>query len=251
MFAEERRKAILDLLSREGRVEVAGLTGHFDVSEDTIRRDLRDLAAQGFLQKTHGGAVALDMPNLGWEARSQLLPAAKASIGKAAVTLVEPGQTLMLDAGLTVLELARQLKVEPLRVITSSLDIAQVLEARPGVTLILTGGEWRRGDRHFAGPQAEKALLSYRADWAFLGTCAVHPTAGLTVREADDAAMKRAMAASALRSVLLADHAKFGHVATHAVMGIDALFALVSDRKVSWLAKTDVRLILAESPEED
>src|SRR6185295_4652010 len=109
MFAEERRKAILARLSREGRVEVPGLTAEFGVSEDTIRRDLRDLAAQGFLQKTHGGAVALDMPNLGWEARSQLLPATKARIGRAAAALVEPGQTLMLDAGLTVLELARQL----------------------------------------------------------------------------------------------------------------------------------------------
>ena len=245
MFAEERRKAILSLLSREGRVEVPSLTEQFGVSEDTIRRDLRDLAAQGFLQKTHGGAVALDMPSLTWDARSQLLPATKARIGKAAAALVEPSQTLMLDAGLTVLELARHLTVEPLRVITNSLDIAQVLEARPGITLILTGGEWQRSDRHFAGPQAEKALESYRADWAFLGTCALHSSAGLTVREAADAAMKRARAVSALRSVLLADHAKFGHVATHAVMPLAALYAVVSDATVPGLEKTEVRMILA------
>src|SRR3954454_16455799 len=128
MFAEERRKVILGLLTRDGRVEVSGLASQFGTSEDTIRRDLRDLAAQGFLQKTHGGAVALDVANLAWEARTHLQPAAKVSIGQAAAALVEPGQTVILDAGLTVLEMARQLSVEPLRVITNSLDIAQIME---------------------------------------------------------------------------------------------------------------------------
>src|SRR3954463_4051560 len=116
MFAEERRKAILSVLTREGRVEVSALAGQFGTSEDTIRRDLRDLAAQGFLQKTHGGAVALDVANLAWEARSHLQPVAKAKIGESAAHLVEPGQTVILDAGLTALEMARQLMVEPLRV---------------------------------------------------------------------------------------------------------------------------------------
>jgi DNA-binding transcriptional MocR family regulator len=79
MFAEERRKTILSILTRDGRVEVIELANRFHVSEDTIRRDLRELAALGFLQKTHGGAVALDVPSLAWEARSQVLPAAKAN----------------------------------------------------------------------------------------------------------------------------------------------------------------------------
>jgi DeoR/GlpR family transcriptional regulator of sugar metabolism len=246
VFAEERRKGILDLLTQDGRVEVITLAARFKTSEDTIRRDLRDLAAQGFLQKTHGGAVALDMPNLAWEARSQLLPAAKVLIGRAAAALVEPGQTLLLDAGLTVLEMSRQITAEPLRVITNSLDIAQAFSGRPQVSLTVAGGEWSAKDRHLSGEQTVRAIAAVRADWTFVGTCAVHPQAGVTVREEADAAVKRAMIASGLRVVLLADHAKFGQVAPHLVAPIESLHTVVSDRPVAWLADKGVRLIVAD-----
>lgn len=245
MFAEERRKTILSVLTESGRVEVASLATRFEVSEDTIRRDLRELAAAGFLQKTHGGAVSLDVPNLAWDARAHLQPAAKTRIGAAAAALVEPGQTVILDAGHTVLELAKQLGARPLRVITNSLEIANVMANQPQTNLILTGGDWIPGDRYFSGEQAVRALAAYRADWTFLGACAIHPQGGVTVRNADDAVVKRAMLASGLRSVLVADHSKFGQLATHLVAPIQALHAVVSDEPPDWIAQAGVQVILA------
>jgi DeoR/GlpR family transcriptional regulator of sugar metabolism len=111
MFAEERRETIVAELTRHGRVEVAELALRLEVSEDTIRRDLRALQAQGYLQKTHGGAVALDTPHLAWSLRARVVPEAKANIGARAAQLVEPGQTVILDAGSTILEMARHLKL--------------------------------------------------------------------------------------------------------------------------------------------
>jgi DeoR/GlpR family transcriptional regulator of sugar metabolism len=244
MFAEERRKVIFTMLTQAGRVEVPALARRLKVSEDTIRRDLRDLAASGFLQKTHGGAVALDVPNLGWDARAHMQPAAKTRIGATAAPLVEPRQTVILDAGLTVLELARHITARPLRVITNSLDVAGVLADQPQVTLILTGGDWVARDRYLSGEQAVRALGAYRADWAFIGACAVHPQAGMTSREPDDAAVKRAMIASALRPVLLADHSKFGQLATHHVAPVSALHAVVSDEPVDWVGRAGVQVLL-------
>jgi DeoR/GlpR family transcriptional regulator of sugar metabolism len=246
MFAEERRKGILNLLAQDGRVEVITLAARFKTSEDTIRRDLRDLAGQGFLQKTHGGAVALDIPNLGWEARSHLLPEAKTLIGRAAAALVEPGQTVLLDTGLTVLEMSRHMSAQPLRVITNSLDIAQVFSSRPQVSLTVAGGEWNHADRHFTGDLTLRAIAAVRADWTFIGACAIHPQAGATVPDEADAAVKRAMIASGLRVVLLADHAKFDQVAPHLVAPIESLHTVVSDRPVAWLADKGVRLIVAD-----
>ena len=140
MFAEERRQAILALLSNQNRVEVGSLAERFKVSEDTIRRDLRALASTGFFQKTHGGAVALNVASLGWQARAQLQPGLKERIGKAAAALVSPQETVMLDAGSTVLALAQQLKARPITAITSSLDVAAQLASDPKVSLVVTGG---------------------------------------------------------------------------------------------------------------
>lgn len=246
MFAEERRKEILSLLTSERRVEVAALAQRFDVSEDTVRRDLRELATLGYLQKTHGGAVCLDTPRLGWEARVELMPRAKARIGEAAAALVEPGQTIILDAGLTVLEAAHQIRARPLTVITNSLDIAAALDAALGVSLVLTGGEWNPALRHLAGAAAIDTLARYRADWAFLGACAVHPQAGITVADSRDAAVKKAMMGAALRTLLLADHSKFDQVAPHFVASLTELQGLVTDQATDLFEASGVKVIVAD-----
>ena len=227
MFAEERRKTILSMLTRDGRVEVIELANRFQVS------------------------VALDVPSLAWEARSQVLPAAKAKIGAMAAGLVEADQTVILDAGSTVLELARHLTVRPIKVITNCLDIANLLESQAGVSLVLVGGEWDAVNRYLSGTQAERAIAEYRADWLFLGTCALHPQAGITSKQAADAALKRAMLSSALKTVLLADHSKFGQVVPHFVATLSALHAVVTDCAADWLRDAGLELLVANGPEAD
>ena len=245
MFAEERRKAILAALATEGRVEVSALAARFKVSEDSIRRDLRELASTGFFQKTHGGAVALNVASLDWHARARLIPDVKENIGKAAAALVAPHETLILDAGLTVLALAQQLTVRPLTVITNSLDVAALLASDPAVSLVVTGGQWDPVARYLSGEQALRTLTSHRADWVFLGTCALDQKAGMTVQHAPDATMKRAMLTAGSRVVLLADHTKFGSLAPHFVGSLDSLYAVVTDKRTRWLAGAGPKLIVA------
>ena len=245
VFAEERRKAILTLLSGANRVEVPDLAKRFAVSEDSVRRDLRALAAAGFLQKTHGGAVALDIRSLDWQARTEVQATAKTQIGAAAAALVSPREALILDGGLTVLELAKSLTVRPLSVLTNSLDVARQLDRDDQVSLTVTGGQWNPGDRFLGGEHALATLAAHRADWVFLGACALHPEAGMTARHAADASMKRAMLRAGLRPVLLVDHSKFGQVAPHFVGPLTALHAVVTDRTTKWLTKAGPRIIVA------
>jgi DeoR/GlpR family transcriptional regulator of sugar metabolism len=245
VFAEERRQAILALLSGQSRVEVGALAQRFKVSEDTIRRDLRALASTGFFQKTHGGAVALNVASLDWQARTQIQPELKERIGRAAAALVSPQETVILDAGLTVLALARQLKARPVTAITNSLDVAAQLANDPAVSLVVTGGQWDSTARYLSGDEALKVIAAHRADWVFLGTCALHPEAGLTVQHAPDATMKRAMLAVGLRTVLLVDHTKFGGLAPHYVAPVASVHTIVTDRKTPWLAKAGPRVIVA------
>ncbi len=245
MFMEERRQAILGALASESRVEVAALARRFKVSVDTVRRDLRALASTGAFQKTHGGAVASNVASLDWDARTRIQPEAKERIGKAAAALVSPHETVILDAGLTVLAAARHLRARPLTVITNSLDIAGQLAADPAVSLVVAGGAWDAAARYLSGEQALATLRAHRADWVFLGTCALHAEAGLTAQHAPDAIMKRAMLEAGLRTVLLADQTKFGSVAPHYVGAIAAVHTIVTDKKTQWLANAGPKLIVA------
>ncbi|QNM96018.1 DeoR/GlpR family DNA-binding transcription regulator [Chitinimonas koreensis] len=235
MFASERRQSILDALTRDGRVEVGLLAAALAVSEDTVRRDLKALADQGFLQKTHGGAVSLAITQMTYPVRAGVRRAAKASIGAAAARLVEPHQTLFVDAGGTTLELVRALDVAPLRVITNSLDVALALSERAGVELIVCGGRWVPGERHLAGAAALAQVEAHRADLAFIGACALHSRLGVSSTEESDARLKAAMLARAARGILLADETKFEQVAPHFVAPLADFDSIVTDCCPAWL----------------
>lgn len=247
MFAEERQQQILSRLAQQGRVEVADLAALMHVSEDTVRRDLKTLQARGYLQKTHGGAVALDTGRMAWSTRADLNARAKSAIGAAAARLVEAHQSVILDADSTIFELSRRLRVRPLSVLTNSLDIAAIFAAEPEVQLGLTGGDWHPDSRYLVGSDAVHALAQRRADWAFVGACAVHPGTGVTSVSQADAAVKRAMMASAERVVVLADASKLGQIAPYLVSPLAQLYALVTDDRefAASLEAAGVRVLLA------
>jgi len=247
MFAEERQNQILGELRSIGRVEVQALAARYDVSEHTIRRDLSVLESRGHLQKTHGGAVALDTAHLDWQGRATSLPEAKDRIGRQAATLIEPGETVILDASSTTLALAQHLKVRPLTIITNSLDIAAVFEQEAGVELIVTGGSWRASARALRGQATREIIRQYRADWTVLGTCALHPKAGATATDEEDAQVKRAMVAAGLRTVVLADHSKRDQVVAHLVLPPEELMTVVTDEP--WLELEALGVQVLTSPE--
>lgn len=238
-FVEERQSAIAQALREQGRVEVAALAVAYDVSEDSIRRDLRALAARGLVQKTHGGPVALHLGALPMAQRRGVKISTKQAIGRAAAARVKPHQTLFIDSSSTALSLAQALVANgaprPLTVVTAALDVALLFCADATVTLELAGGEWSHDTRAFFGPLAEAAIRAHRADWAFLGACAVHPRLGLSASHAGDAALKRAMLECAQQRVLLADTSKFDLVQSQAVAGLDQVDVVISDAAPKWL----------------
>jgi DeoR/GlpR family transcriptional regulator of sugar metabolism len=254
VFARERQARILDELHRHGRVQVGELATLLAVSEDSVRRDLRVLSNAGHLQKTHGGAVLLDPARMAWADRADVAAAAKDAIAEAATSadLVQPGDTVVLDAGSTVLAFARALTVRPLSVVTTSLDVALVFEADPEVDLTVAGGQWSRHSRYFSGSATVAALGRIRADWAFLGACALDPEAGATSVNADDADVKVAMSQAARRTAVLADSSKHDTVAPHLVLppsGIDLVVTEDESAAARW-REHGVEVLLAP-PAED
>lgn len=215
------------------------MAARYQVSEDSIRRDLRLLAARGLVQKTHGGAVALHLGAMPMAQRSDVKTSAKGAIGRAAAARVQPHQTLFIDSGTTALALAQALGAadapRPLTVVTAALDVALLFCGDAKVTLVLAGGEWSHETRAFSGPLAEAAFRAHRADWAFVGTCAVHPRLGLSASQGGDAQVKRAMLDCALQRVLLADSSKFDLVQPQVVAGLDQVDTVITDAAPKWL----------------
>jgi len=250
MFTHQRQQLLLDHLAEQGSASVAALAARFGVSDDTIRRDLRALAGQGVLQQTHGGAIALDVPRMDRQPRARILGAVKQRLALAVAAAVRPGQTLMLDAGMTLLAVARALPEVPLTVITHSLDLANALCDRPRIRLVLAGGEWDARQRLFGGASAARAVAEHRADLAILGACAVHPDLGVTASGAADAEVKRAMLACAAQAWLVADHTKFGAHQPCFVAPLDAFHRLFTDRPVSFATPRPAVTVAAGSAKE-
>ena len=228
-FTAERQRRIESVLREQGRVEVLELARLLQVSEHTVRRDLLALQERGLLQRTHGGAVTLDTQRLGLGERAGVLTDAKAAVGRAAAALVEPGQTVVLDAGSTPLAMARALTARPLTVITSSLDVAAIFAGDTQVQMALTGGSWQHGNRALWGPAAVAMLANCRADWAVPGACAIDARLGVSAPDEADAALKRAMIACARRTLILGDHSKLGNTAPFHVAQWSQVHALLID----------------------
>ena len=239
-FAQERQARIAATLREQGRVEVSALAAEYGLSEDTIRRDLRLLASRGLVQKTHGGAVALYTTALPMAQRVDVRASSKRAIARAAAERVHAHQALFIDGGSTALALAQILASpdapRPLTIITAAFDVAALFVNDPTVQLVLAGGTWSHETREFFGDQAQATIRAHRADWAFLGACALHQRAGLTTSLAGDAQVKRAMIESAAHCAVLADATKHDMVAPYAVVDLREIDVVISDAGPSWLA---------------
>lgn len=231
LFREERHVRILGLLEEQGRAGVTDLARYFEVSEDTIRRDLRDLELRGLISKTHGGAMQKVATAPPYEARLRQASAVKDAIGRRAAELVQDGDTLIIDSGTTTLCLARALAVGRVTVVTNSLDIAKVISARPNYELILLGGRWDRIHQELVGPSTVDQLSRYRVDKVFMGMTALDRRNGITDLSEADAALKGAMIEVAQRVIGLADHTKIGRVAFCRVAPASAFDVLVTDEQ--------------------
>lgn len=220
MYAPERQQEILRLAREGGRVDVLSLAEEFQVTAETVRRDLKALDRAGLVRRVHGGAIPagrLDFePDLA--ERDAVAADEKQRIARAALAELPGGEggigssgSVILDAGTTAARLAAEIPLEAeLTVVTHGLPVAARLADHPGLTLHLVGGRIRHRTRAAVDDWALRAYREINADVLFLAANGFSPDGGLTTPDLAEAAVKRALIAAARRVVLLADSAKFG-----------------------------------------
>jgi DeoR/GlpR family transcriptional regulator of sugar metabolism len=232
MLTAERRQAILSRLHREGRLVASELVAALGVSEDTVRRDLRELAGQGLVQRVHGGALPAAPAGTGvsFAERLELDVERKAALARAALPLLDGARVIVLDGGTSAVELARRLPPErACTVLTNAPPVAAALSAHPLAEVIMLGGRLLKAAQVTVGAAAVDALRRVRADVAVLGVCSVHPDVGVTARDSEEAEVDRAMVASAAEVVALAGAEKLGTASPWVVAGLSELTHLVTD----------------------
>jgi DeoR/GlpR family transcriptional regulator of sugar metabolism len=230
LLSAERRQAILATLERDGKVVAARLVDELGVSEDTIRRDLRELAAQGLVQRVHGGALA-PAPQPGTFAdRSETCTAEKVALAQAAVGVLAGARVILLDGSTTNLELARRLPPErACTVLTNSPPIAAALAAHPAAEVVMIGGRLEKAAQVTVGATAVDFIRSVRADACVLGVCALHPEAGLSTDELEEAHVKRAMVAASADVIALATTDKLSAGSPYLVAPVAELTHVVAE----------------------
>lgn len=232
MYAEERQGEIARQARSQGRVEVADLALSFDVSLETIRRDLTALERSGVVRRVHGGAIPAERlrhePALAVRAGSHTEE--KRRIAEAALAELEGAETVLLDAGTTTGRIAEILPGgRELTVVTNALPIAMTLAARTDITVHLLGGRLRQRTLATVDHVALQGLADISVDVAFVGTNGISVERGFTTADPSEAAVKRAMVASARRVVVVADSSKVGDDQFARFASVDEVETLVID----------------------
>ncbi len=233
MLPAERKQLILQSIGADGRVLASELSQRFDVSEDTIRRDLRELAADGLLHRVYGGALSTPKAQTpaAHAARVAQAPAAKAAIAEAAAALFRDGQVITIDSGTTPLQVAEHFPPD-LRatVVTHSLPVLLALAGRPNIELVAVGGTVLPDSLATSGPTAVDVFRALRADVCVLGVAGLDVTAGLTALNYEESLVKRAMALGAAQVVAVGAADKLGTAGPFTVVAVQHLTHLVTDR---------------------
>lgn len=230
MLTSQRKNEILSMLRQHGQVEAKLLAAHYGVSEDTIRRDLREMAAEGLLQRVHGGALRASPAEADLTQRQHIAMPSKAQVAANAARLIVPGQIVIVDGGTTCAELARSLPRDmPLTVVTHSPTIAVALAEHDKVEVVLIGGRLFRHSMVAVGAAALEALSHVRADIYFMGVTGVHPEAGFSTGDYEEAYIKRALSAQAAETVVLASSEKLGVASAYKIGELGMAASLVVD----------------------
>jgi len=213
LFQAERHQQIVSLAAVDGRVEVSDLASRFQVTTETIRRDLSELQDRRLLRRVHGGAVA-------WESsafeplvsvRNDQHDAEKRRIAMRAVRELPDQGTMIIDSGSTLGRFAEAIPTDrKLRVVTNSLPTAQRLAAHDPIEVIVIGGKVRKNTLAMVDSEAIAALDAISVDTLFISSDGLSPSEGLTTPYREEARLKRAMISSARRVVALIDHSKVG-----------------------------------------
>ena len=229
MLTSQRKLILLDLLEQEGKIVAKSTAARLAVSEDTIRRDLRELASDGLLQRVHGGALPASPAMADFAARQHISTDDKSAIGRAAAALIQPGQVVFIDGGTTSAQLVRHLAPD-LRatVVTHSPSVAVDLSTHPTIEVVMLGGRLFKHSVVGVGSATVEAIRQVRADVYFMGVCSVHPEAGLSTGDFEEEGVKRALSAAAAETIVLASPEKLATASPYQVVPLDELAGLVT-----------------------
>jgi DeoR/GlpR family transcriptional regulator of sugar metabolism len=229
-----RRSEMLRLVKQLGQITVNEMRARFDVSLDTIRRDLDILADQGLISRTHGGAMPIDRmasADSPFEQRIDAHQDAKTSIGRAAVRLISPGETLIVNGGSTAVAFAASLgDLQRLTIVTNNLSLPGAIPTNAVSSLYLLGGEIRGGAHVTLGPVGFVGTRQIIADTTVMGIGGI-TEAGVSTSQIEEATMMAGMIAAARRTIVIADKTKFGRLGFAVVAPLDQLDVLVTDEE--------------------
>jgi DeoR family glycerol-3-phosphate regulon repressor len=227
-----RQSEIVKLARAAGRVVVEDLVARFEVTPQTIRKDLNDLCDLGVLQRFHGGAAyAAGVANVGYESRRHISSQAKRLIGEHAARLIPNNCSLFVNIGTTTEELARALyNHQGLMVITNNINVAQLLRGHSHIEVIVAGGVLRHADGGIVGEAAVEFIRQFKVDFAVMGVSGIDPDGSLLDYDFREVSVSRAILAASRRAILVADAMKFSRSAPVRIGHIADLDYLVTDR---------------------
>ncbi|MEC5217600.1 DeoR/GlpR family transcriptional regulator of sugar metabolism [Actimicrobium sp. GrIS 1.19] len=253
MLTTQRKQLILARLARDGNLIAKVFSEELGVSEDTIRRDLRELAQEGKLQRVHGGALPASAALADLAARDQIAPADKQALGRAGAALVKPGQVVILDGGSTALQVARHLP-DNLRatIVTHSPTVAIELARHAQLEIIMLGGRLFRHSMVNVGAAVIDAASQLRADLFFMGVTGVHAQAGLSTGDHEEAAVKRCLHQRAAETIVLASQEKLGAASAFVIAPLAEVALLVlppgtAKKTVRTYASAGVPVVVADA----
>lgn len=231
MLTSQRKQLILEKLAAQGQVLSRELSVQFDVSEDTIRRDLRELAAEGRLQRVHGGALPSSSAVAPFAERKSVKPDAKKNVARAGARLISEGQVVIVDGGTTTAELLTFLPQDlRITVVTHSPGIALGLIDHPTIEVILIGGRLYKHSVVAVGAAAIEGINNIHADIFFMGVTGIHPDAGLTTGDYEEACIKRAFSGRAAETIVLASPEKINAASPFAIGDLSLINTVVVER---------------------
>ncbi|MGL5676360.1 MAG: DeoR/GlpR family DNA-binding transcription regulator [Cellulosilyticaceae bacterium] len=258
MLALERQQAILELIYTNKAVKVTDLSQQFNVTEETIRRDLEKLAKKGVVKKTYGGAVLNEQPeeneleDTTFDHRIKENMESKEKIGRAIGEMIQAGETIILDSSTTCLEVAKRLpKQKRMTVITNSVSAVIELSAHEEVTVISTGGTLRTASMSLIGPTAKKNIANYYADKLILSCKGVSLSRGIMESNELEKEIKQCFVEAASQVILAVDHGKINKGALYQFMPLERIHCIVTDLPLDsqWEAmclEKGIRVVIAE-----
>ncbi|AYO30138.1 MAG: hypothetical protein PWR06_2310 [Thermoanaerobacteraceae bacterium] len=258
MRPEERRQEIMKHLNERGIAKVTELSEIFQVTEETIRRDLEYLEGKGYLKRTHGGAynIKIGQEETAFYIRNMRNRLEKQSIGKVAAELVQPGDVIAVDASTTALQFVYFLKEKKdIVVITHAIKVVMALEGNRDITVICTGGTLQPRTLSFVGPLVESALSNYNIRKAFISCKGITLEEGITESTELQAKVKQEMLKAAKETILLVDHDKFGTATLTTMAPVTAVNKIITDtgtpkEDLDKLKKLGIEVIVAPGPGE-